>query len=378
MKFMKPSTKYWKIAINIVTMLAAVLFCIFILPRIIVYFMPFVVGGIIALIANPFVRFLEKKIKIVRKAGSAFVICMVIAVVIFLLYIVISLLVEQIIGFSISLPQTWESVSAAIANLSDRFDIYLSKMPLAFREWFATAFDSVSINAANIVQSFWAPMAEATGNFAKNLPLVIIGIIMAILSAYFFIADKEYLLKLLRNNTSPRIVSRWNLVYGTLKDAVGGYFRAQFKIMAVVFSILCAGMAFLGVDYVVLIALLIALLDFLPFFGTGAVLWPWAIIKLAEGDYRMAIGLAVTWSVSQLVRQLIQPKLVGDSIGLEPIPTLFLLYIGFRVGGAVGLIIAVPVGMIILNLYRAGMFSNFVKSVKILLHDMSSFRKIDE
>lgn len=92
----------------------------------------------------------------------------------------------------------------------------------------------------------------------------------------------------------------------------------------------------------------------------------------------MAIGLVVTWAVSQLVRQLIQPKLVGDSIGLEPIPTLILLYIGFRIGGAFGLIIAVPIGMIIINLYRAGMFSNFVKSVKILTREANAFRRIED
>ena len=137
---------------------------------------------------------------------------------------------------------------------------------------------------------------------------------------------------------------------------------SQFKIMGVVFAILLAGFAILNVEYAILLALLIALLDFLPFFGTGAVMWPWAIYQLIEGNYVMAIGLVVTWAVSQLVRQLIQPKLVGDSIGLEPIPTLILLYIGFRIGGAFGLIIAVPIGMIIINLYRAGMFSNFVKS----------------
>ena len=124
--------------------------------------------------------------------------------------------------------------------------------------------------------------------------------------------------------------------------------------------------------------MLIALLDFLPFFGTGAVMWPWAIYQLLEQNYKMAIGLAIIWGVSQLVRQLIQPKLVGDSIGLESIPTLFLIYIGFRVGGAFGLIVAVPVGMIIVSLYRAGMFSNFVKSVKILFWDASAFRKISD
>ena len=207
---------------------------------------------------------------------------------------------------------------------------------------------------------------------------MLIGIIMAILSAYFFVAEREYLMNMVKKVTPDSLLNRWDVVYTALKDAVGGYFRAQFKIMGVVFVILFVGMLILGVDYAVLLALLIALLDFLPFFGTGAVMWPWAIYQLLEQNYKMAIGLAIIWGVSQLVRQLIQPKLVGDSIGLESIPTLFLIYIGFRVGGAFGLIVAVPVGMIIVSLYRAGMFSNFVKSVKILFWDASAFRKISD
>jgi len=375
---MKPHIKYLKITINIVTMILAILFCIFILPSIIIYFMPFIIGAIIALIANPLVRFLERRIKIVRRAGSAFVIVLTIAVIVSISYIIIAMLVEQIVGFAGNLPDLWKSVSATIAQITKSYDIYLARMPLVLREWVAGIFASFNENTTSILKSMGAPMAEAASKFAKNLPLVIIGIIMAILSSYFFVAEREYIVKMIKKGTSDSMMKRWNVVYKTMKDAVGGYFRAQFKIMGVVFFILLVGFTILGVDYGILLALLIAMLDFLPFFGTGIVMLPWAIYQFAVGDYRMGIGLLIAWGVSQLIRQLIQPKLVGDSIGLEPIPTLFLLYIGFRIGGAFGLIIAVPAGMIIINLYRAGMFSNFVKSVKILVREASAFRRIDD
>ncbi len=375
---MKPHIKYLKITINIVTMILAILFCVFILPSIIIYFMPFIIGAIIALIANPLVRFLERRIKIVRRAGSAFVIVLTIAVIVSISYIVIAMLVEQIVGFAGNLPDLWKSVSATIAQITKSYDIYLARMPLVLREWVAGIFASFNENTTSILKSMGAPMAEAASRFAKNLPLVILGIIMAILSSYFFVAEREYIVKMIKRGASDSMLNRWNVVYKTMKDAVGGYFRAQFKIMGVVFFILLVGFTILGVDYGILLALLIAMLDFLPFFGTGIVMLPWAIYQFAVGDYRMGIGLLIAWGVSQLIRQLIQPKLVGDSIGLEPIPTLFLLYIGFRIGGAFGLIIAVPVGMIIINLYRAGMFSNFVKSVKILVREASTFRRIDD
>ena len=79
--------------------------------------------------------------------------------------------------------------------------------------------------------------------------------------------------------------------------------------------------------------------------------------------------------VSQIIRQLIQPKLVGDSVGMRPIPTLFLLYVGFRIGGVVGMIIAIPIGMITYNLYKAGLFDETKKSIKLLVEGINQFRK---
>jgi predicted PurR-regulated permease PerM len=102
---------------------------------------------------------------------------------------------------------------------------------------------------------------------------------------------------------------------------------------------------------------------------------PWAIVMIIQQDYKMAVGLLIVWAIGQAVRQLIQPKLVGDSIGLAPIPTLFLLYIGFRVGGPLGLIVAVPVGMVIINLYKAGVFSNFKYSMILLFRGIENMRK---
>ena len=84
------------------------------------------------------------------------------------------------------------------------------------------------------------------------------------------------------------------------------------------------------------------------------------------------------WGVSQLVRQLIQPKFVSDSIGMPPIPTLFLLFIGYKVAGVIGMILAVPIGIIIVNMYEAGLFDTPKLSLKILLINLNRYRKLDE
>ena len=165
------------------------------------------------------------------------------------------------------------------------------------------------------------------------------------------------------------------MVMSNLKYAVGGYFKAQLKIMVVVFFILLAGFALLDVHFSFLLALLIAFLDFLPFFGTGTALIPWAAYHLFSGNYRMVVALLVLYAVTQLVHQLTQPKLVGDSIGMKPLVTLVLLYVGYRMGSVLGMILAVPAGMIVINLYKAGAFDYILDDVKILAEGVQNLRE---
>lgn len=164
----------------------------------------------------------------------------------------------------------------------------------------------------------------------------------------------------------------------SFKRAVGGYFKAQFRIEIWMYLLLVLGLWILKVNYAFLIALGIAFLDFLPVFGTGTVLMPWAVIKILSADYRMAIGLMIIWCGGQLARQIIQPKIVGDSIGVAPVPTLFLLFIGYKMAGVFGMIIAVPIGIIFINMYEEGVFDTTKNSIRILVAGINSFRRLEE
>ena len=375
---MKSSTKYLKVALNLLIALLFLLFCAFLLPKLIKFFMPFILGWVIAMIANPLVKFLDRKFRVVRKAASAVIIILVIGAVILILYNVAMILGEQVRGFMGDLPETWKSMQADLDMVGRNLSRYYDKLPEDMQERMMGILESSEEILAGLGTRVSAPTVKAAGNFAKNIPLAMIYIIMTLISAYFFIADRETILEFVRTHTSQGMKEQFQVVSDSLRQAVGGYFKAQFKIMGIVAVILFIGLKILRVRYVTLIAFLIAFLDFLPFFGTGTVMLPWAVIKFLSGNYKMTIGLLIIWAVSQLVRQIIQPKIVGDSMGIPAIPTMFLLYIGFRLGGAVGLIIAVPVGMIVYNLYKAGLFSNTIRSMQILITDINEFRKIDE
>ena len=373
---MKRSVKYLKIMANLLVAVLTIVLIFYFAPKVLVFFMPFVVGYIISAIANPPVRFLEKHLKMVRKHGSAIIIIGVLAVVILILYLAVVKIGEEVVHLINNLPEIYESLSLEFAAIGDNLQVLAERLPEDMQTSIANITSDLSSYLRDLVHAAGAPTFEAAGNFAKNVPGTLIAIIMCILSAYFFTADRDKIAAGLKENMPGGILERVLFVIGDLKRVVGGYFKAQLKIMVVVYVILVVGLLILKVDYALLVGFLIAFLDMLPFFGTGTVLGPWAIIKLLSGDYRMAIALIVLYAVTQIVRQVIQPKIVGDSIGMNPLATLFFMYIGYKLSGVIGMIVAVPVGMIIINLYKAGIFDNQIRCVKELVHDVNEFRKL--
>lgn len=367
-----------KMMINLVIALVIVLLFVFVVPKIIIFFMPFVVGWIISCIANPLVHFLESKLKIKRRAGTVVVVVLVIGSIVGIGYLLISILTRQLLGFIDSLPQMWDSLERDISNVWNMIDGTFRSISPTWVETLQTVGNVIGEAIKGIPTNAKAVASDGVSGVIGSIANAVIAVIMCMLSAYFFIAERDYVFQFVRRVIPESVYSRYGVVYKSLRQAVGGYFKAQFKIEIWIYLLIFIGLTILGVNYAFLIAFVIAALDFLPFFGTSIVFVPWAILKVISGDYFMAIGFVVIWGVSQLVRQLIQPKIVGDSIGMPSIPTLILLYIGYKVAGVIGMILAVPIGIIIVNMYEAGLFDTPKLSLKILLANLNQYRKLDE
>ena len=367
-----------KMIVNLLIALVIVLLFMFVVPKILVFFMPFVIGWLISCIANPLVQFLEKKIKIKRKAGTVVVIILVIGTIVGVGYLLVSVLARQLQGFIASLPQMWEGLERDIASVWNLIDDTFRNISPKWVETLQTAGNVIGEAIQGIPANAESATSDGVGGVIGSIANGVISVIMCMLSSYFFIAERDYVFQLARRVIPSSIYKRYGVVYKSLRHAVGGYFKAQFKIEIWIYLLIFLGLTLLKVDYAFLIAFVIAALDFLPFFGTSIVFVPWAILKVISGNYFMAIAFVVIWGVSQLVRQLIQPKFVSDSIGMPPIPTLFLLFIGYKVAGVIGMILAVPIGIIIVNMYEAGLFDTPKLSLKILLINLNRYRKLDE
>ena len=270
----------------------------------------------------------------------------------------------------------WDSILAEFNEVGDNLEGIYSRLPVDTQKTLDNIGSEMGTYFGGLIESIGTPTFEAVGNVAKQLPDIFLGIIMCILSAYFFVADKAYVTNIMKKYVPDAVLYRFDLIRRSFRNAVGGYFKAQFKIECWIYLMLVIGLFFLKVRYTPLVALGIAFLDFLPVFGTGTVMIPWAIVEILSNDYKMAVGLLIIWCTGQLVRQVIQPKIVGDSIGMDAIPTLFLLFIGYKAAGVMGMILAVPIGIIVLNLYEEGVFDTTKQSIQILTAGFNKFRRI--
>ena len=371
---MTDNRPYWKVVVSLTFSILATVLFVFFGVQAIGFFMPFVIGWILSSIATPLVNWLEKHMNIVKKLGTAIVVILVLGAIVGIIYFVVVIIVREASSMIKDFPQTYAKLLSGLDEIERNLSGFLSRLPKGIVDGFNTFIANIDDYIADLVSAVSEPTFAIAGNIAKRLPSIIVAIIVAMMSAYFFTVQREEVIKFLKKVSPQSVQQRMTLVAENFRYAVGGYFKAQFKIMGVVFVILSIGFFALKIRYAIFVALCIAFLDFLPFFGTGTALIPWAVYMLFTKNFKVAIVLMILYGVTQVIRQVIQPKLVGDSMGMNPIVTLMLLYIGYRIGSILGLILAVPVGMVIINMIKAGAFDYILDDVKILVKGVLSLR----
>lgn len=364
-----------RMLLNIV--LPATGFCLFVwlLPRCLRFFMPFVIGWLVATLANPLVKLFERKLRLLRRHGSMLILLGALGAVIGIFYLAFLALYRELSSFVMDAPTLLESMRAEVIQALENGEKLLSYVPSGLRESLLALAGNVNGMLGELFSQAALPTVEIAGTVARSLPNILVNTVVFIVASYLFLADYDHICLWLKKYLPSSVTRCLFYIKRDAKGLIGGYFLAQFRIMFIVALILFVGFLILHVRYGLLCAALIALLDFLPVFGTGTVLFPWAAVKLFTGEYAYAAALLLLYVTTQVVRQMIQPKIVGDSMGLPPLLTLFLLYLGFKLRGLAGMIFAVPVGIVLINFYKYGMFDSMLQNIKMLVREVEAFRK---
>lgn len=369
---------YAKIFCNLLFFALTICIVVSFVPKVLVFFMPFVVAWIIACIATPIVHLVERLLKLRRKTSMVFVVVAIIAAVVSVLYASGIFVIKIVTNFIEDLPDLWQSIRIEAELVFQVFFDMLEKFPGNS----TTSLQNIVANSedyiADVIGNLSVPTISAVGSVASMLPDIIVFIIMCLIATYFFVVERETINAKVYEWMPESILRVWDLIKRCFVTSVGGYFKAQLKIEVWIYVLIFIGLFVLRVRYSFLVAFGIAFLDLLPVFGTGTVLWPWALIKLINGQYMEAAGMMLIWGISQVLRQMIQPKYVGETLGIHPLPTLFLLFTGYKISGVFGMIIAVPLGILVSTLYKEGVFEMAQQSMILLIGRIRTFCQYDQ
>lgn len=299
---------------------------------------PVLIAFFFASILNPMVTLLEQRAHIPRTWGTLFTLFGFLAVIGGLLFLLISSLIRELIQLSYVLAslsqdlETW-NFNLLVEKLRE-FLINLRLPSNLVQETISNLWQIVDI-LKNIIGIILAQLFR----FIASLPRSFVLLIITILATFFFARDYH----LIKANLIRLIPHRWQTpfvrVTSDLLKALHGFVRAQLLLISLTGFETLIGLSVLGVDYAHILALVVAFVDLLPILGPGTLYLPWAVWVLFSGNLRLGIGLIVLYGIIVVVRQLLEPKVVGQSIGLYPLTTLITIYFGFSLLGVWGLIL---------------------------------------
>lgn len=324
--------------------------------------LPFFIAYIVSLFANKLADAFQKRFRVPRGVAAILVIILTVGVLGGILGGIIWKIIDEIRQIYDNFPTiyagmqlSWNRLSA---NLSDIFDQLPSNIQLSIQ----SMYEQFMSGLANLFKD--AKIFRTAGNIAKRLPSIIISVITFILSLFFMISDSEEVSAFLRKYVPKPLKIRASQLKKEVKRYMGGYLKAQLIMMCISFVILFIGLMILRVEYSLIIALAIAIFDALPFFGSGAILLPWSIIAFLSGSASKGIGLIIIYLSVLLMRQLIEPKIVGKNIGMHPLLTLISMYAGYRIFSFGGLILGPLTLTLIISFYKVGLFNDIIKFFK--------------
>ncbi|HHT88851.1 MAG TPA: sporulation integral membrane protein YtvI [Clostridiales bacterium] len=318
--------------------------------------MPFIIGLIIAVVFRRIIDYLEKKLRINRSLVSVIVLVIFYGVLILILSMISARVFTFLKDLFGQLPDlyryTIEPALEKIANnLMEQFpDIrpYAEEFILNISD---TLFSFVK-NASTTV------IATITG-LAGKLPSLLIKLIFTVVSSFFFTIDyykiSDFVLRQFKGERRKMVLRLKDDGIGTIVK----FIKAYSAIISITFIELSVGFWILRIPNPFLLGAMIAIIDILPILGTGAVLIPWAIIALVLGQTKIGIGMFVLYIIITAVRQAIEPKIVGEQIGLHPIMTLILMYVGAQLMGVLGLLLLPVIATIIKTLNDEGTINLF-------------------
>lgn len=313
---------------------------------------PFLLGAGLALAAEPMVRLLDEKLRLPRFAatgiGVSLVFILSIAAVIFLL----GLLVRQLRSLSGILPQLEYAVAQGTALLRNRLLSIAQKMPGSIHSVMTPLVEKLFSGSSALFEQAAMRIPQIATGLLGGLSEGMLGMLTGIISGYMISSRLPALRQWLRARLPSSFREKFLPALKGFRRALGGWIVAELKLAGIAFVMLSIGFFLLQIPNSLLWAGLITLVDAFPILGVGTVLVPWSLMCLLQGEVARGVGLLGIYAVIWLVRSVLEPKLVGKELGLDPLVTLIAIYAGFRLWGILGMLLAPILAMAVTQIAK--------------------------
>ncbi len=308
--------------------------------------MPFLLAGLLSAIVAPLCKKLKKKTGISYRLWCIILLLLLTLLLTALLWVVLSGVVRELTH----LVKNEESV---MQKLSSAYNEILSVMSRRLPRLYERLQQmEIEDRILSYVSDLSLRASVRLAKMAFTLPEVMLFVVVTCFAAYYFSADSFSISRAFFDILPQSMAGGVSSFFVSVFCAVKNYFKAGGLLLLITFGELLAGFFVLRVDFPVLLSMVIAAVDFLPVLGTGTILLPWALVLCLIGNYKKGIGLVMLWGLTLVVRQLAEPKIMGKSLGIHPLLTLFSTYFGLKLFGIGGLLLLPILTSILVSVWR--------------------------
>ena len=340
-------------------------------------FSPFVFALVLAWLLNPVVRWLQRRTSISRKVISMVLVILVFAVIGGVLFGLGWIAVDQVRSLFDNRQTVLDSALGGLLEVVNGVQRWLAGLNGVVPDEVITTSEDLIDALVDWVQgldvSGWlAQMAGQAPSMAANVSGFAVALVVFMMASYFITGDYPRLRFEFTDRVPMMARDFCRSVKEIFMSAFGGYIKSQIILSAGVFVILSIGFSLMRQPYGLLLALGLAVLDFIPIIGAGTVMVPWAVLDMVLGLYGEAAGLMAVWGVIVVFRRFAEPKILGDQTGLSPILSLVGIYAGMKMGGVLGMVVGPLLLLVFINLAKLGIFRPVMSDISIAAGDINA------
>lgn len=332
-----------------ITFTAVVAFLIFLITRFMLSFLlPFVIGVILAFLMQKPASALSQKSRLSKSTVAAILVSFAYFIAVCLIGVIVWLLFNFVAEVTESVPQYISGLQNLLEGMYERLDKLLARLPDSTRKTIDTIISETLKTISSIALNFFSSFAT---NLARNLPALLFSSVVTVIASFYIAKDFDKIVNFLKNLISKKQYDNISIIKSIVTDSVFKMMMGYLILMGITFAELTIGFWLLNVKNVLIVAALVSVIDLLPVLGTGTVLMPWSIICFMTSQPMKGIGFTVLYLLVTVVRNVLEPKIIGKQTGINPLLSLITIFVGLRIAGVAGMILLPIIVTVVINYY---------------------------